>query len=270
MLDFRAITAGTDRYNFHSHTQFCDGRDTMEDFAAAAVAAGMEHYGFSPHSPVPFHTPCNMTKEQVGPFLDEVERIRRKYAGSGTRFYAAMEVDYLGDGWGPAHPYFKSLTLDYTIGSVHFLTAFTDPELMVDIDGRPERFAQYMHTYFNNDIRRVVESFYEASRNMLAAGGFDILGHLDKIGHNASHFAPGIERQEWYREVLDDFVGRVIDSGVAVEINTKALASAGRTFPGREVVARLMRAGVTLVVNSDAHYAGLIDAGRTPVLRAIR
>ena len=36
--DIRKIVTTTDAYNLHSHSQFCDGRDTMEAIAAAAEA----------------------------------------------------------------------------------------------------------------------------------------------------------------------------------------------------------------------------------------
>lgn len=60
-MDFVSIIGSDMLYNFHSHTQFCDGRATMAEFAAEAVAQGFTHYGFSPHSPVPIQSPCNMS-----------------------------------------------------------------------------------------------------------------------------------------------------------------------------------------------------------------
>lgn len=258
-FDLESILS-TSRYNLHSHTQFCDGRGTMDQFARAAVAAGILHYGFTPHSPVPFDTPCNMKADDVPAYLAEVERIRKKY--DTVQFYAGMEIDYLGPDWGPAHPYFAGLNLDYSIGSVHFLPAKSDPSRFIDVDGRPERFVQYMHEYFDDDIEYVVEEFYRRSSAMVRAGGFDILGHLDKIGANASHYLPGIERRRWYRDCLDALVDDVIASGVCVEINTKSLAQTGRIFPRETVVARLYRAHVPLLVNSDTHYPDLINAGR--------
>ncbi len=250
----------TSRYNLHSHTQFCDGRGTMDQFARAAADAGLLHYGFTPHSPVPFDTPCNMKADDVPAYLAEVERIRKKY--DTVQFYAGMEIDYLGPEWGPAHPYFAGLNLDYSIGSVHFLPAKSDPSRFIDVDGRPERFVQYMHEYFDDDIEYVVEEFYRRSSAMVRAGGFDILGHLDKIGANASYYLPGIERRRRYLDALNALVDDVIASGVCVEINTKSLAQTGRIFPRETVVARLYRAHVPLLVNSDTHYPDLINAGR--------
>ncbi len=247
------------RYNFHSHTQFCDGRDTMRQFARAAVEARFSHYGFSPHSPVPIESPCNMSTDNVKPYLDEVAAIRQEYADTSTRFYASMEIDYLGTDWGPAHPYFQQLPLDYRIGSVHFIPS---EEGFVDIDGRFESFKLKMERYFHNDIRHVVESFYRQSTDMLQAGGFDIIGHFDKIAQNAGMFKDGIENEPWYRLLVNDLIDLIIEKGVIVELNTKAWQAHRRMFPAPEYLPRLISAGVPIVVNSDAHYPELIDASR--------
>lgn len=119
-MDLITELSGSRRYTLHSHTEFCDGRAQMEAFAREALAEGFTHYGFTPHSPVPIESPCNMAASKVPVYLAEVERIKGVY-GDRCRFYAGMEVDYLGPEWGPANEYFRSLPLDYTIGSVHFI-----------------------------------------------------------------------------------------------------------------------------------------------------
>ena len=88
-MDFKKIIQQTSRYNFHSHTQFCDGRYSMEQFVEAAVEAGFEHWGFSPHSPIPIGSPCNMLTVDVKKYLEEVARLRNLY-GDRINLYAAM------------------------------------------------------------------------------------------------------------------------------------------------------------------------------------
>ncbi len=265
-MDFAEIAAVTDRYNFHSHTQFCDGRATMEEMALAALEAGMAHWGFSPHSPIPFDSPCNMAASDVDAYLAEVKRLRETL-GDRINLYAAMEVDYISSEWGPAHPFFHSLPLDYTIGSVHFVPG---PEGYVDVDGSFDSFSRKMARYFDNDIRHVVETFYAQSMAMVEAGGFDVIGHLDKIGHNASLFRVGIEDEPWYKALVDSLIDLVIEKGLVVEINTKAYEAAGRFFPARRYLRRLIDAGVTLLVNSDAHYPDRVNLGRDAAFKMLR
>lgn len=266
-MDFASIISQTDRYNFHSHTQFCDGKAPMEQFAARALNEGFLHYGFSPHSPVPIASPCNMDAEQVPLFFDEVSRLKELYANRPITFYAAMEIDYLGDNWGPAHPYFRQLPLDYRIGSVHFIPSQQGD--LIDIDGRFDSFKIKMSQHFHDDIYYVIDTFFTQSQKMIEAGGFDIIGHFDKISHNASHFSPGIENSSFYLERVNSLVETIVSSGIIVEINTKAWIDHKRFFPNPKLWKRLKDAGVTLIVNSDAHQPPLINASRDYVLEKI-
>ncbi len=266
-MDFLKELNGSKAYTFHSHTEFCDGRATMEAFAREVVARGFTHYGFSPHCPLPIVSPCNMRREDVGRYLSEVDRIKGEYGGH-CRFYAAMEVDYLGEEFGPSSREISELPLDYVIGSVHFVA--NRKGRLVDVDGRFESFRRKMRDYFDDDIRYVCEAFYSRSVAMVEAGGFDIIGHFDKIGQNASYFQPGIEDEEWYQALVSDLVDRIISHNarhperpLTVEINTKAYADhSGRLFPHPRHWSRLIEAGVPLIVNSDAHVPALIDASR--------
>ena len=265
-MDLQRIAEQTDKYNFHSHTQYCDGRATMTEMAAAAAREGFRHWGFSPHSPVPIDSSCNMDRGRVDDYLAEVVCLKKQYDGV-MDLYAGMEIDYLGAEWGPAIGYFKSLPLDYRIGSVHFLPSDSG---FVDVDGRFESFKGKMERFFNDDIKHVVELFYRCSTDMVEAGGFDILGHFDKIGHNASLFSPGIEDTAWYRRLVDDMVDAIIASGVTVEINTKIWRDSHRIFPSERYLGRLIENGVPLLVNSDAHYPDKVNAGRDEICDMLR
>ena len=53
---------------------------------------GFTHYGVSPHSPIPFFSPCNMTKEKVGDYLAEMNRLKAQY-GQQIRIFTSMEID---------------------------------------------------------------------------------------------------------------------------------------------------------------------------------
>ncbi|MCM1292390.1 MAG: histidinol-phosphatase [Bacteroides sp.] len=264
MMDFKSLIKDSDLYNFHSHTQFCDGRAPMAEFAAEAVGRGFTHYGFSPHSPIYIPSPCNMSTGDVAPYKAEYQRLKDLYADSTTTFYMAMEVDYLGRGHGPSSSYYADLGLDYIIGSVHFVP--TRKGELIDIDGRFENFLVKMHRYFNDDVRYVVMTYFDRIEAMVDAGGFDIIGHFDKVRLNASHFLPDLEQQPWFIDRLNQVVDTVIASGVAIEINTKAYADHGRFFPDASLWSKIKHSGATILVNSDAHRPELIDASRRTAL----
>lgn len=261
------IADSTDRYNFHSHTQFCDGRASMEEMAEGALRAGLLHYGFTPHSPIPIESSCNMHPDSVKLFLAEASRLKKIYKGT-MEIYTGMEIDYLGDEWGASTDYFLNLPLDYRISSVHFIRNQVGE--YVDVDGRPENFIRKMSEFFDSDIRYVVEQFYSRTIDMIEKGGFDIIGHFDKIGLNASKYKPGIEDEEWYVKLVEKTIDAIAGSGLIAEINTKHYSVHGRMFPDERYIDKLKRAGVPMIVNSDAHYPDLTDASRKEGLALLK
>jgi len=265
MIDLLKIITQSHRYNFHSHTQFCDGRACMDEFAAKAVELGLEHYGFSPHSPIQVESPCNMKADNVPLYLDEVARLKVLHRND-INLYASMEIDYI-DGYGPSHPYYQALPLDYRIGSVHFIPSFVNPNEYIDIDGRYENFKGKMEKYFHDDIESVVRSYYAQSLKLVEGGGFEIIAHCDKIGHNASCHRPGIENESWYQKLIQRHVESIMDHHYIIEVNTKAWEQFGRFFPGEQYFSLLKKYNAPVMFNSDAHYPELINAGRDEAIK---
>lgn len=263
-LDIAELVGATEAYNLHNHTQYCDGRDTMEKMAEAAVEAGIEYFAFTPHSPVPIKSPCNMDVERVGEYYAEAERLRNIYADR-MKVLTSFEVDYLGPDYGPHVDWVQRQPLDFRLGSVHFVP--NQDGVLLDCDGRFERFNQYLKDGYSGDIRYVVEKYFEQVLMMIDRGGFELLGHFDKIAGNASQASPGIEDEGWYESLIDDVVSQAAGKGLVVEINTKALADRGRFYPAERWWGKLIDAGVAVAIDSDAHYAGKIMAGREEAIK---
>lgn len=261
--EIAGIIESTDRYNFHSHSQFCDGKATVAEIASAAYSQGFEVWGVSPHSPICIPSPCNMAREDVPAYLDEMSRLRDEYAGR-MRMLTSMEIDFLGRDFGPHIDYFQKLPLDYRIGSIHFVP--NQDGVPLDCDGSAERFAGYVKDGYAGDLRYVVERYFEQVLTMLELGGFEMLGHFDKIIGNACEVDPMIENQHWYESLILDVIRLAKETGVVVEINTKAIEARKRFYPARHWWPLLKEARIPLAVNSDCHHPDLTDLGRAAAL----
>ena len=257
-LDIKKIINESDRYNFHSHSQFCDGHDSMEVIAAEAQKKGFTDWGFSPHGPISVESPCNMASSDMEAYRAEIAKVASRHPS--MNIICGLEADYINEDDGPFQTKEKYPWLDYLIGSVHFVPTQTGKP--VDVDGSPARFAERLETEFNGDLEYVVTTFWKQTADMIEKGGFDIIGHIDKVAGNASSVSPEIEMTPWYREMVDRVMELVINSGKAVEINTKQRESTGRFFPHPRYWARLWRAGVPMPINSDTHYASRADESR--------
>lgn len=244
--------------NLHSHTEFCDGRAPMAELAAAACEAGFKTWGISPHSPISCPSGANMKAEDVEAFIAEASRLRKVYEGR-MRVLTGMEVDYLSAAFGPHSEYFQTLPLDYRIGSVHFVR--TRDGRPVDIDGPTERFLKYLDSEYDGDLRYVVETYFLEELEMLESGGFDIIGHLDKIGDNGSHAMADLEDQPWYSVLVEKVIAKATEKGAIIEINTKKFDSGHRFFPAERWWPYLKKYNARLILSTDAHYPDKVAAG---------
>lgn len=255
------------RSNFHSHCSFCDGKAPAEEFVKAAIAAGFVSYGVSSHAPLPFDTRWTLKKELVPAYLEEIGRLKEKYKES-IELYTGMEIDYLNDDQNPANDYFQSLPLDYRIGSVHLV--YAPDGTVIDTDNSPENFQKLLKEYFHGNLKQMVEAYFDASFRMVELGGFDFVGHCDKISYNATLCDPLFTGSDWYEKKLAGYLALIAEKGVMVEVNTKAFAKKGYFFPRAKYFHTLKELNIPVLVNSDAHLPELVNDSRDVALNLLK
>lgn len=253
--------------NYHSHCSFCDGRAPFEEFVKEAIRQGFYSYGVSSHAPLPFPTQWTMEWGQMEAYLDEFKNLRSKYADE-IELYVGLEIDYLNEESNPSVARFTELPLDYRIGSVHLL--YDAAGEVVDIDCSPAVFKERVDRHFNGDVLRVVRMYFDRLFRMVELGGFDILGHADKMHYNASCYHPGLLDEPWYEALMKDYFSLVASRGYLVEINTKAYDSLGTFYPNSRYWELMKEYQIKVLVNSDAHYPERINAGRMEALRLLQ
>ena len=99
--------------NFHTHTTYCDGKNTAEEMILAAVNQGFTALGFSGHSHTSIDPSYCMTTADTRRYIDEIKALRKKYADK-IRIYIGLEADLYTDETDLSE-------FDYTIGSVHYV-----------------------------------------------------------------------------------------------------------------------------------------------------
>ena len=229
--------------NLHTHSCFCDGKDSPEQIVLSAIEAGLNTIGFSGHSYVHFDLDCCMTREQTAEYRREILRLKDKYADQIT-VLLGLEQDYYADD--PATDY------DFVIGSVHYLPI---EEGYFPIDDTRERQLDAAKRYYGGDFYQLISHYYETLTTVVERTGCQIVGHFDlvsKFNEDNSIF-----HDEDPRAFLPavDALDLLLKKEVIFEINTGAIARGYRTapYPSLPLLRYLVEKGAKLTLSSDAH-----------------
>lgn len=252
--------------NYHCHSLYCDGRADMHSFIRFAISDGFSSFGFSSHAPLLFPTNWTMEWDSMEDYLSEFNRLKKQYEGQ-IELIVGLEIDYVNEKSNPSCIRFRRLPLDFCIGSVHMLPD-KDGKL-VDIDCPPDKFRQIVDTHFDGDLDYVINLYYDHQIKMIQLGGFDILGHADKMHYNASYYRKGLLDEPWYDKLVKDYFELIAQSGCQVEINTKSYLDIQTFYPNERYFSFLHSLGIKVQVNSDSHYPERINYGRPEAFEAL-
>ncbi len=260
--------------NHHTHCEFCDGRTTARLMADVARDAGFSILGFSSHAPLPFGTDWNMDGSRLGEYLSTIRSIAAEHesprAGKpAMSILVGLEIDYIEGLCGPADGRFSEARLDYSIGSVHYVSPAAAPAVGFTVDEPEEDFATHLESFYGGDAGALVEDYYAAVAACVRGGGFDILGHLDLVRKNNRGQSRFREDTERYRAAAMQAVDALAGTDIIVEVNTGGMAR-GKTdspYPALWIARELKARGVAVCVNADAHQGSHLLANRDDGLR---
>jgi histidinol-phosphatase (PHP family) len=247
--------------NLHSHTNFSDGSDEPEVYVLEAIKKGMSVYGFSCHAPLPFEASWCMKEQNLGRYIHTINSLKLKYKDK-IKILAGLEIDYLPYRKGFFEHLKNTWSLDYTIGSVHIIDQLPDGTPW-NVDGEFELFKNGLQTVFRNDIRLLVQRYYELVREMIIAEKPDIIGHIDKIKQPLRRTGMFDEEESWYRDEVLRTLDLVSGSNCVVEVNTRGFYK-GRTtdfYPSDWIITAMIERDIPVMSNSDAHHPQEVDSG---------
>lgn len=232
--------------NFHTHTVYCDGKNTPEEIVLSAIKKGFDSIGFSEHAYTDF-APEYCMNDTEG-YIREVKALRQKYK-KDIRIYLGAEEEAL------------CLTdrkkFDYIIGSCHYV--FHNGKYY-PVDATPEELEECISS-FGGDVCRFAEAYYDTFCEYILRRKPDIIGHFDLITKfdeaGTSHFLNNAE----YIKLATKYIEKANGAGCIFEVNTGAISRGYRKapYPQEELLHTLLGCGGRIILSSDSHSADTLD-----------
>lgn len=239
--------------NLHTHTTYCDGKNTIREMVQAAENCGLKTIGFSSHSHCGFSIDKSQIKEKdIDAYFAETAKCKEDFKNK-IDIFAGFEYEATHNETG--RPVIDR-RCDFTIGSVHLLhkngKTFT-------VDSSAEEFKTACE-YFGG-LRNFVEAYYNELVDFSKTTDFTIVGHFDLITKFTEKGIADFTHNRWYGDVSTWALEELIKDGKIFEINTGAMARQYRStpYPEHRLLNTLIHSKTPLVVSSDAHKAETID-----------
>lgn len=237
--------------NLHTHCQFDDGCDSMEDMVRAAIDAGLTSLGFSVHSPMPFPACWTIEEKRIPEYVLEARRLMETYRGQISVF-CGVEWDHLSN--------IDLSRFDYVIGSVHHLLVHGD---ICCVDKDAAETARYLNGLFRGSPDDAAEAYFTQSATLAGIDEVDIVAHFDlptKYDDKHGFFRPDSPR---FVAAALAALDALAAAGKIFEINTGAVARGDKksVYPSRALLTALRERNGRITISSDAHKAANIRFG---------
>lgn len=248
-------------FSYHNHTNFSDGKNTLEEMVAQAKKIGFTEMGISDHLVVHKNTKqspsykiwLNEKRENIYysdfksilPFYQKhCDNIRKLAKKENLKLYVGFEVDYFTySGWEEElKDFLAQLDYDYLISGNHmFFDEKCETYVDIGLSGALNLDKVLMNEY--------LQRHFEVMKKAVESGLFCFLAHIDyvrKLGDDCC--GPKMFMQE-KKSVLD----ALQNNNVAIEVSTKGLRRIGDLYPCSEIINEIAKRDISVVVSDDAH-----------------
>ena len=239
--------------NLHTHSTFCDGKDSLEEMVEAALARGFHSIGFSMHSYMSFSDYFNITaeeaKEKGKRYRAEATRLKTLYRDR-IDIYVAEEAEMYSE--------VDHTAYDYLIGSVHYVK---NNGKYIGFDRDEKRVREIVANDFGGDGMAFARAYYQNLCELPEHGKYDIVGHFDLVAkvNESCHFFDEASKEylSYAFEAIDALKGKI----PLMEINTGAVARGYRSvpYPTLPLLKEIKRQGFGILFTSDCHDKNFFD-----------
>ncbi len=237
----------TYKQNLHTHTTFCDGKNTPEEMVQEAIRRGFDSLGFSMHSYVPYSGIGSI--EAIERYKTEILRLKSAYQDR-LKIFLGIEYDILSthscDGFA------------YTIASTHCKEHRGE---WFDFDGSLEHTRYVIDTLFDGDSMAFAKCYYEAVASIPQYGDFDIIGHFDLMTKNNEKMGYLDTTSREYLHCAFETIHALKGKIPLFEVNTGGVGRGYRStpYPQMEILKEFRNCGFGAVISSDCHNKDFLD-----------
>jgi len=228
--------------DFHTHTNYCDGKNTPREMVEAAIKMNMKNIGFSVHSYTFFDESYCIKEQKISEYKNEIFKLKNEYADK-IKIFCGVEKDYYSD--------MDTSGFDYVIGSVHYIK---HKGKYFPIDYSEEMFLNVVNECFEGDFMLLAREYYKSVSEVCEKTKCDIIGHLDlisKYNEGERLFAETAE----YKMLVQNAIDRLLKSNAVFELNTGAISRGIKStpYPSEFALSYILKNGGKVVLSGDAH-----------------
>lgn len=235
------------KMNFHTHTTFCDGKETAEQMVRAAVAKGFTRLGFSGHCFNTFRPQDQdvwcMSEARTAEYRAEVARLTAAYRDR-IEILCGVEQDCFSTA--PTAGY------DYVIGSVHYVE---QGGVYYCVDESAETLETAVRQGFGGDAYALAERFFAHEAEVVQRTNATFVGHFDLVTkfNAGNRFFDPMEKR--YCHAALTAMEAILETGRPFEINTGAMYRGLRRepYPSAWLLRELHRRKGEILLSSDSH-----------------
>lgn len=247
--------------SYHTHTNFSDGNNSLEEMVAKAKKIGFKELGISDHLIVhknmaqslswpywrqrgKYHIFKDNFKSILSDYQKHCEEIRKLSKKENFKLYVGFEVDFFTyDGWlEELKDFLANIDYDYLISGNHML--FDEKcENLFDITDLP---VLYPDKSLQDDLLR--RHFYTI-KMAVESGVFKFLAHLDYARKIGEEFCSAQDYKIEKNLILD----ALQKQNMPMEISTKGLRKIGDFYPCDWILSEAAKREISFVISDDAH-----------------
>lgn len=234
--------------NFHTHTTYSDGSDTVREMLDTAIAKGFHSLGFSDHSFAKSETDYCMSESGMYDCYREICEVREEFRGK-IRIFAGVELDSESE-----RPEYWNIDYDYLLVAVHEMVR-RGVSLPIDCDAEQQR--RIADELYSGSWMEFARAYYDRLVDHVSRNRTDIVAHFDLV----TKYGLMPENEDEYIRYAVEAVHEIVKTCKTFELNTGAIARGLRTlpYPAAFLCDEIRACGGRFIITSDCHRREKLD-----------